>query len=372
MIRVLQIGMTDTMGGIENFLINYYRSIDKMKIQFDFINIYDNDLCFADEIKKMGGKIYKVSSYYKHPIKYIKELIKIINNNDYSIIHCNMNSAVMLFPLIAGKLSNAKVVISHSHNSSSDKGFLKKILHNINKHFIPLFANRYFACSQVAGKWFFSNKIIKSEKFYILNNSIDISKFKFDLDNRKKIRKELNLSDDTFVVGHVGRFNKQKNHKYLLKLFSLFLKENSDSILLLIGIGPLLEEMKKLAIDLNINKSVIFLEQRKDVNILYNAMDIFVLPSLYEGLPLVGIEAQINGLPCLFSNKVTTELNISNNVEFLPIKNYGLFLEQLKNYRNKERKTIMNNTFDINECSKKLEFMYINMKHEVDIDDEFN
>ena len=154
--RVLQIGMTDNLGGIETFLINYYRNIDKTKIQFDFVNIYDKKLYFQDEIENMGGKVYKLTSYYKKPIKYIKELIRTINENNYEIIHCNMNSAAMIYPLIAGKFSKAKIIIAHSHNSSSDKGILKSILHSINKHFIPFFANTFFACSNEAGKWFFS------------------------------------------------------------------------------------------------------------------------------------------------------------------------------------------------------------------------
>ena len=167
MIRVLQLGMTDTLGGIETFLMNYYRNIDKSRVQFDFVNIYSNDLCFQNEIISLGGNVYKAPNYYKHPFKYIMFVSKLIKEYDYKIVHCNMNSAAMLFPLIAAKVASAKIIISHSHNASSDKGIIKTIMHNINKHFIPFFANYYFACSYKAGKWFYSKRILNYRNFKI-------------------------------------------------------------------------------------------------------------------------------------------------------------------------------------------------------------
>lgn len=319
MIRVLQVGMTDNLGGIETFLMNYYRHIDKSKIQFDFINIYEDNLCFSDEIQKMGGLIYKVSNYYKHPLKYIHEVVDIINSNNYKIVHCNMNSAAIIYPLIACKLSNAKIVISHSHNSSSDKGLLKEILHNINKNFIPFLATDYFACSDIAGKWFFSQKIRNSKNYKIIYNAVDLEKFKYNELKRINKRKELNIANNTFVIGHVGRFCKQKNHRFLLNFFAQFHNENNNSKLILIGQGPLMEKMKEQVKKLNIENDVLFLGQRNDINELYFAMDAFALPSLYEGLPLVGVEAQTSGLKCYFSDNITKELSLSNSCEYLPL-----------------------------------------------------
>ncbi|MBE6159683.1 MAG: glycosyltransferase family 1 protein [Lactobacillales bacterium] len=308
--RVLQIGMTDNWGGIESYIINYYRNIDKNKVQFDFVNIYPNDLCFQNEIEELGGKIYKVPSYYKHPIAYMKKVKKIIKENKYEIVHCNMNSAVFLFPIIAAKLAKAKVVIAHSHNSSSDKGFLKDFIHAVNKRFIPLFANTYFACSNKAGKWFYSKKVLKSKRYYVINNAIDSKKYLFNEKVRQEKRKELNIKDSTTVLGHVGRFNKQKNHEFLIEIFNEYNKKYSDSILLLVGIGPLQEKIKNQVDELKLNEKVIFLNQRKDVNELLQAMDIFMLPSLYEGLPLVGVEAQSSGIPCVLSDTITDELKL--------------------------------------------------------------
>ena len=206
-----------------------------------------------------------------------------------------MNSAVMLYPLIAAKISNVKVIIAHSHNASSDKGILKKMLHNINKNFIPLFANHFFACSNKAGKWFYSKKIMNSKNYFVINNCIDIDKFKFNYETRNNKRKELHLKNENIVVGHVGRFNKQKNHTFLIDIFNEAYKENDKLRLVMVGIGPLMNKIKKKVIQLNLSDAVLFLGQRSDVNELMQAMDIFILPSLYEGLPLVGVEAQTSG-----------------------------------------------------------------------------
>lgn len=320
MIRVLQIGMTDNWGGIESYIMNYYRNIDKTKVQFDFVNIYNNELCFQNEIEQLGGKIYKVSSYYKHPIKYIRELKNIIIDNNYEIIHCNMNSAVFLYPLIAAKIAKAKVIIAHSHNSSSDKGVIKALLHNINKHFIPFFANKFFACSNKAGKWFYSSKILKSNDYYVIKNSINTNIFRFNDNIRKEKRAELKVADNTILIGHVGRFNKQKNHIFLIDVFNEYHRNNKNSKLLLVGIGPLKEKVESKVKELKLIDNVLFLEQRKDVNELMMAMDVFVLPSLYEGLPLVGVEAQAAGLPCIFSDSITDEIKISNNAQFVSLR----------------------------------------------------
>lgn len=360
--RVLQIGMTDNLGGIENYLINYYRHIDKSKIQFDFINIYPNDLCFQDELINGGSKVYKVSSYYRHPIKYIKELKKIIIDNNYEIIHCNMNSAVMLYPLIAAKMSGAKVRIAHSHNASSDKGLIKSLLHNINRHFIPLFANKFFACSDKAGKWFYSKKILNSNNYYVIKNAVDTEKFKFNKKVREEKREELKIEKDTLVIGHVGRFNKQKNHTFLIDIFNELHKVNNNSKLILVGIGPLYDSIKEKIIKLKIENSVLMLGQRNDVNELMQAMDVFVLPSLYEGLPLVGVEAQSAGLSCIFSDSITREIDLLEFNSFIELNSNNwvreLNLKRVNIKRNECAEKVLRMGFDIAIESKKIEQIY--------------
>lgn len=363
MIRVLQIGMIDFHGGIESFLINYYRNTNKEKIQFDFINISNNKLCFEDEIIALGGKIYKVSNYYKHPFKYIKEVKKIIQEQNYEIVHCNMNSAVFLHPLIASKLAKAKTIISHSHNSSSDKGLIKSLLHFINKHFIPVFANTYFACSDKAGRWFYSKRIRNSNKYYIINNAIDLDKYKFNKNIRTKKRKELKIDNDTIVIGHVGRFNKQKNHLFLLNIYNEFHKIVPNSKLFLVGSGPLLEKAIEKTKELKLTNSVYFLGQRNDISELYQAMDIFLLPSLYEGLPLVGVEAQTAGLNCAFSDVITREVMLSDKVKYLSLqKKPKEWAKEILKLNINNRENINAEPFDIRENAKKLENIYFKLK----------
>lgn len=322
MIKVLQIGMTNNLGGIETFLMNYYKNIDRKKVQFDFINIYDK-LYFEDEIKKMKGKVYKVRSYYKNPFRYIKELIGIIKQNNYEIIHCNMNSAVFLYPLIAAKIAKAKVIIAHSHNASNDKGLLKTLLHNINKRFIPLFANTYFACSKEAGEWFFSNTILKqkNKKYFIINNGIDIDKFKFNEEVRKRVRRKFNLEDKTMLIGHIGRFSKQKNHEFIINLIKEIHDENEKVKMWLIGEGEKKNEIENSVKENHIESYVKFLGVRQNVNELLQAIDVFILPSIYEGMPLVAVEAQISGAKCFLSDKITKEAKITNKTEYITINN---------------------------------------------------
>lgn len=366
--RILQIGMTDNLGGIETFLINYYRNIDKTKIQFDFVNIYKEKLYFQEEIENMGGKVYKLTSYYKNPIKYIKELKKLINQNKYEIVHCNMNSAAMIYPLIAGKISNAKVIIAHSHNSSSDKGLLKSVLHNINKHFIPLFANTFFACSNEAGKWFFNKNILNSDKFKVIYNAIDTEKFIYNEQIRHKKQKELKLDKNKIIIGHVGRFEKQKNHEFLIDIFNEILKINPNVMLLLIGEGSLKQHIKEKVTKLDLEDKVIFLGKRNDVNELYQVMDVFVFPSLYEGLGTVLIEAQYSGLPCVVSNNIPKEAQITRRFEYLELKKINEWKNTIFGFINnsiseREKNTFLENyrKFDIKIATENLEKKYIKL-----------
>ena len=347
-IKVLQIGATDNLGGIEIYLKNYYDNIDKNKLHFDFINMY-NEICFQKHYEENKSKVFKILSYRKNPIKYIKTLKEILIKEKYDILHFNMNSAVFLQPLIAAKLAKTKVIIAHSHNSYSDKGILKDILHNFMKMFIPFFANTFFACSDYAGKWFFNDKIIKKDDYYIIKNGINTNKFIFDIDMRNKKRKELNLKDTDIVIGHVGRFNKQKNHKYLIEVFKNIYSKNRNLKLFLVGEGPLKDEVKKMIIDNNLENSIIMLGKRQDMNELYQAFDGFVLPSLYEGLPLVGVEAQIAGCRCILSDSITKEVQIRDDVKFISLKDIDLWEKEILNITNdiSERKMKDKNKYDI-------------------------
>ena len=331
MIRILQIGMTDNLGGIETFVMNYYRHMDRDKIQFDFINFRDT-LCYQDEIEALGGKVYTVASYYKHPLRYLRQVKQIIRENGYRVVHCHMSSAVFVYPLIAAKHGGAKTVIAHAHNSSSDKGLLKAVLHALNKHLIPRYATDFFACSETAGRWFFSDRIRRSDSYSVIHNAIDLDTFKPDDASRANKRRELGIADTTLVLGHVGRFVKVKNHDFLIDVFAKVHEQRPDSVLLLVGRGPLEGEIKEKVARLGLADAVLFLGKRDDVNELYRAMDVFALPSLYEGLGTVLIEAQACGLPCIASTAVTPKAKIADDVAILPLDNTDVWVETAERF----------------------------------------
>ncbi|MBP3444978.1 MAG: glycosyltransferase family 1 protein [Bacilli bacterium] len=361
MIKVLQVGATNVLGGIEIFLHNYYKNIDRNKVKFDFVNMYDK-ICFQEEYEENGSRVYNLPNYRIHPFKYLKQLSKILKDEKYDVLHFNMNSAIFLYPLMAAKKANVPVIIAHSHNSSSDKGIIKNILHDLIKHFITLFANYFFACSDYAGKWFFSDKVMKSDSFYIINNAINVEEFKFNEAKRIQVRKDLNIKDNEILIGHVGRFIKQKNHKFLIDIFDQIVTTNKKFKLVLIGVGELKKEIEKKVQNLGIDKNVIFLGQRNDTKDLYQAIDVFLLPSLYEGLPLVGIEAQVAGCICFFSKNITEEVKIKENTRFIKIDNSKIWASEILKCKveinNNNRYTLGFDKFNIKNNVKKLEILY--------------
>ena len=317
-IRIAQIIGKWLGGGVESVVMNYYRHVDRTKIQFDFICDEDSTNIPYDEIKKLGGKIILVPPYQK-VFEYQKDLIKIFKDNNYKIVHSHLNT-LSVFPLRAAKKAGVPVRIAHSHSTTNKKEWKKNLLKQILRPFSKVYATDYMCCSELAGRWLFGNKEYDKGNVYLLNNAIDLDKFKYDEQLRNKKRKELNIKDDTLVIGHVGRFVEQKNHRFLIDIFNEVHKQKENSILLLVGQGPLMEEMKEKVKTLGIKDSVKFLGQRNDVSELYNLMDLFLFPSLYEGLPVVGIEAQATGLLCVLSDDMTKETKVLNETEFLSLK----------------------------------------------------
>ena len=348
---------------MEAVLMNYYKYIDRTKIQFDFFCDNDSTNIPYEEIEKLGGKVILIPPYQK-VFKYQKSLQKIFKENNYKIVHSHINT-LSVFPLYAAKKANIPIRIAHSHSTSNKKEWKKNLLKQILKPFSKTFANNYFACSEYAGKWLFGEKEFNKGNIYVLNNAIDIDKFKYNEKIRNEIRKELNINKDTLVIGHIGRFVKQKNHDFLIDIFNEYTKLNNNTVLLLIGQGPLEEEIKEKVNKLNLQDNVLFLGQREGVNELYQAMDIFLLPSLYEGLGMVLIEAQCAGLPCICSTEVPSVAKVTPNLEFLSLKNKDLiWAKKIKKIsKNDKRKDFSNeirkNSYDIKIEAKKLEKKYL-------------
>lgn len=312
-IRIAQVVGKWVGGGVENFLINYYRNIDKSKIQFDFIIDSDSTIVPREEIEKLGGEIIEIPPYQKI-FSYTKELKKIFKENKYEIVHSHLNS-LSVFPLYCAWREKIPVRIAHSHSTTNKKEWKKNILKNVLKPFSKIFATNYFACSEHAGRWLFGNKTFERGEVTIIKNAIDIKKFKFNQEIRNKIRINFKV-EDKLVLGHVGRFVKQKNHEFLIDIFNEVQKEKENSVLFLIGEGPLEIQIKEKVKILGLEEKVHFLGIRNNVNELMQMMDCFVFPSLYEGLGIVLIEAQTSNLPCVASTEVPKEVKINENVSF--------------------------------------------------------
>lgn len=359
-IRIAQIIGKWLGGGVESVVMNYYRHIDRTKIQFDFICDEDSTNIPYDEIEQLGGRVILVPPYQK-VFEYQKDLIKIFKDNNYKIVHSHLNT-LSVFPLRAAKKVGVPVRIAHSHSTTNKKEWKKNLVKQILRPFSKVYATDYMCCSELAGRWLFGNKEYDKGNVYLLNNAIDLDKFKYDEKIRKEKRKELNIKDDTLVIGHVGRFVEQKNHRFLIDIFNEVHKENNNSLLLLVGQGPLENEIRDVAKEYKISESVVFLGQRNDVNDLYNAMDIFAFPSLYEGLGMVLIEAQCSGIKCIASSVVPREVCITENIKFLDFDNkkWIHYLKELNNEYSREAKFNESiNKYDIKKESLKLNQMYL-------------
>lgn len=346
-IRIAQM-MTDmNYGGVEMSIMNYYRHIDHSKVQFDFIALENSKIPMKKEIEQLGGRIYIVPKYY-HLIDYEKAIQKIFKVNNYKIVHSNMNTLSVL-SLYGAKKAGIKIRIAHNH-STAGKGEIKKnIIKYILKPFSKIYPTHLCACTRYAGEWLFGKKA----DIKILHNAIDVQKFKFDKSIRDKVRKEINL-EDKFIIGHVGRLCFQKNQEFLIDLL-YEVRKKKDAVLLLIGEGDT-KKLKEKAKKLGMLAYIVFLGPEDNINNYYQAMDCFVLPSRYEGLGIVAIEAQAAGLPTICSTAVPREAKITDLVDFLdlnaPISKWA---EKVKSVKRKDvSEEIKKAGYDIKMESEKL------------------
>ena len=299
--------------GLETLIMNIYRNIDRTKVQFDFLVHYTSRFDYDDEIEELGGKIYRLGVREDNNIvKYLRDLNVFFRMHpEYRVVHGHMESFGFLYSRSAKK-AGVPTIIAHSHNALIEptlKGRIKSIMNKPWK----CYANVLFACSEKAGKFMFGDS-----DFTVINNGICCEDFVFNENTRAQYRSEMGLEGKT-VIGHIGRFEPQKNHCFLVEIFAEYANKHENAVLLLVGEGHLLDEVKNKVRSLNLDDKVRFLGVRSDTAELYQAMDVFVLPSLFEGLPVVGVEAQSAGLPMLVSDTVTEELCITDLVEMMPL-----------------------------------------------------
>lgn len=368
-VKILQIGMTSNIGGLETYLMQQFDCINSAKLKYDFVNITsENEIVFKDKILGSGSKIYNICSRHKNPLKHYWQWTNLLIDvsKEYKAIVLNSNSLEYVFPMFIAKIFGIPLRIMHSHNSGFEHpiGLKRKVLIFLNRMLMNFSVTDYFACSNSAGKWMFGN----NKLFYVIHNAIDSDKFIFDIEKKNLVQEKLNLTGQ-FVIGHVGRFTYQKNHEFLIKIFNEFHKLNNDSKLLLVGnyVGDdfYWNKAKEYVVKLGLSDKVLFLGMRNDIPDLMQAMDCFVLPSKFEGLPLVGVEAQAAGLPCFFSDTITNELGITDLAHFIsldtaPAKWAEKILQNGNIYRKNMSKEISAAGYDIKTEIKKIEDFYTN------------
>ena len=313
-IRVCQVVGNMMGGGVEHVVMNYFKHIDHNHIEFDFVITDSSIVVPHEQIEHGGGRIFIVPSYKNLPAFESALFALFRAHPEWRIVHSHMN-ALSVFPLRQAERAGVPVRIAHSHSAFG----YGEPLRNVAKLFLRRFSNRYptnrFACSKTAGDWLFG----KGKPYEVVYNAIDLARFAFDSEVRAEVRSELGIPAETFVVGHVGRFMQTKNQGFLVNAFANMLSARPDSRLVFAGTGKDEMAVRQRAEGLGISGKVLFLGQRDDSHRLYQAFDVVALPSLYEGLGLVAIEAQASGLPCLLSDRIPKEADLTGLCRYIPI-----------------------------------------------------
>ena len=344
-------------GGVEAVVMNYYRHMDRSKFQYDFIVDNDSACPQEKEILSLGGRVIRIAPD-QSILANMSDLKKLFKENRYSVVHAHLTT-MSVFSLAVAKSCGVPVRICHGHNTACKGEMKKNLLKYMLRPFSRTFATHYFACSRYAGKWLFGKNIETSAHYKVISNAVDADKFRFSEEIRREERKELGV-EDKLVIGHIGRFAYQKNHAFLIDILQEVLRKSSNAVLLLVGEGSLVNEVKQKVQRMELDAAVRFLGVREDVDRLYQAFDVFCLPSRYEGLPVVGVEAQISGVPCVFSSAMTEETAFTDSVTFVNLAQSAeqwaqIILECAVKDRNKVQNA---GTFEISDQAKELGRFY--------------
>ena len=374
-IRILNVVGRMDRGGIETLIMNVYRHIDRSKVQFDFLAHYGKENAdYNAEIRSLGGRIYEApvikteeKTYFWRLFEYRKALKEFFKEHqEYHVVHGHMTNTAAIYMPIAKKYGRATTCIAHSHLAKTQKSNspITAIATDILRFPLRFCATDYFACSESAARWLFSKKDIESGKVKIVQNGIDSKVFDYNPEIRERVRNSFHLADKT-VIGHVGRFYHPKNHAFILDVFHEYMKINPNSVLMLVGDGELRSEIEKKAEKLHMEQNVMFLGLRSDVPDVEQGFDLFLMPSLYEGLPVAGIEAQASGLPVVASDSITTEMDVTNHCRFLSLTEpVGVWAETIDKMlhgfqRKSEASKIVAAGYDIRETANFLQNFYL-------------
>lgn len=357
-------------GGITSMMINIQSHMDRSKVNFDYLVFHDQEDPMDDVVKKLGSKKLVASADHikirpLRRILRINEVRKVCKFNHVQILHYNADSAADLTNIIGAKLGGVKYITIHSHNAGfGTAGIGTKILSSCLKPLIPILCDTYWGCSDLAARFLFPKSIITQGKYRVLPNGIELSRFDYNPQIRERAREELGIQGK-FVIGHVGRFTEQKNHSFLLDIFKAIYQKDKDAILLLIGNGNLFEKIKKKATDLGVSDRVIFYGASDEMPKMWQAMDVFLMPSLHEGLPVTGIEAQASGLHCIFSDTITKEVDVTKSSEFVPLNQPSdVWADIVLKYKNSHRASradkLREAQYDIQQTANTVQELYLN------------
>ena len=343
-------------GGAETFLMKMYRSIDRSKYQMDFCINTTNECFYEDEIKTLGGKIYRIPAKSQSLKAFRNGLSDCIKSGDYKYVLRITSSAMGFMDLKIAKKAGAKICSARSSNSNDGKSIKAKAAHVLGSFLYRKYVDVKIAPSDLAAKYTFGKKAYRRGNVHVLHNALDLNVYQFDEEARNNIRKEFSVGDNVKIIGHVGRFSKQKNHTFLLDVFSEIHKKNPDTVLMLVGKGELENKIKEKIRALNLENNVIFTGVRSDIPALLSAMDVFVFPSFYEGMPNTVIEAQAMGLPCLISDTITKEANVTGLVRYMPLRDPTAWaktaLNMISDTRMQTKEIMIENGYDIESVSK--------------------
>lgn len=313
--KILMFGMSSYPGGIENYIVNYFcnKKFPYQKIHIDFV-IYEQEVAYEEVLKKCGYRVYKVPYLKRKPLGYYKAVSDLLRKKRYDCVYVNMLTAANVFPIQIAARNNVRKIILHAHANSTIHGFVRKTLHNLNKHYCNKIATHRLACSQEAGEWLYGK-----QKFTVIPNAIDCEKFGYSKNYRNEIREKYAIPEDTLVIGHVGRITEEKNHLFMLDIMNEVLKEQQNSQMVFVGDGVLRQAVQEKAEKLGIKNQVIFAGTSTESYKFYSAFDCFLFPSSFEGFGMAALEAQACGLICYCSDCLPTELNVTGSLKYLAL-----------------------------------------------------
>ena len=354
MVRILQIIGSLERGGAETFLVNLYRNIDRTKIQFDFA-IYNepSEIGYYKEVIELGGKVFILPPKSKGILYNFRVIKKIVRNNNYRMVWRYTDNCYGAIDLLAARFAGSEETVLNSRSSYAE-GTLQLIMHHMLRPFLPLFVTKKYACGIQAGKWMFGR-----HSFEVINNGIEVEKFQYSGEIRNQYRQKFGLLEKV-VIGHIGRFYPVKNHKLIIEIYEKFRENVSNSALVLVGTGELFPQIQQLVKEKGLEEDILFLGSRSDVPEMLQMMDVFIMPSLFEGFPRAFLEAQAAGLPCVVSSAISEEVDVTGNVSFVdldaPIEAWADKLVEKCGSKTEDNTELLKAAgYDIKDVTKKIE-----------------